>query len=183
MLEIYQRELQRTGRIVAAVEPDRLGAATPCTRWDVRALLGHLVGATEMYGAGGLAPGATFEPAYVGTDVAGAYDRAAKAAWETMSAPGAMERTFRLPPGELPGGVALGIALTEAVVHGWDLATATGQPVTVDAATAEQTLGFLRQIMAPEFRAGPEPYFAAEVVVASDAPAGERLVAFLGRRP
>lgn len=183
MLETYQRELQRTSRIVAAVDPDRLDAATPCAAWDVRALLGHLVGATEMYGAGGLAPGATFAPAVVRADFAGAYDRAAKAAWETMSAPGAMERTFRLPPGALPGSVVLGIALTEAVVHGWDLATATGRPATIDPATAEQALGFLRQIMAPEFRAGPEPFFAAEVVVAADAPAGERLVAFLGRRP
>lgn len=183
MLDLYQKALADTGRIVAAGEPDQLGAATPCAAWDARALLGHILAGTEMYGAGGLAPGAVFEPAVVGADYRGAYDRAAKSAVETTSAPGAMERVFRLPPGELPGSVVLGIALTEAAVHGWDLATATGQPTTIDPEIAEPTLGFLRQIMAPEFRAGPSPYFGAEVPVGEDASPSDRLVAFLGRQP
>lgn len=183
VLGLYRTSLEQTGRIVAAVETEHLGTATPCAAWDVRALLGHIIGATEMYGAGGLAAGVEFEPAVIGTDYRGAYDRAAKAALETMSTPGAMDRIFRLPPGELPGSVVLGIALTEAAVHGWDLATATDQPATIDPAIAEPTLSFLQQIMVPEFRSGPHRFFAAEVPVSPDASPSDRLVAFLGRQP
>ena len=39
---------------------------------------------------------------------------------------------MRLPFGEVPGAVALGIHTVEAIVHGWDLATATGQPAAID---------------------------------------------------
>lgn len=183
MLDLYRKALTETGLIMATVEPEMMDSATPCAGWDVRALLGHILGATEMYAAGGLVPGAVFEPAHVGADHLAVYDRAAKSAWEIFAAPGAMERTFRLPPGELPGSVVLGIALAEAAVHGWDLATATGRPATIDPEIAEPTLGFLRQVMAPEFRAGPHPYFGPEVPVGNDAPPSDRLVGFLGRKP
>ena len=52
-----------------------------------------------------------------------------------------MERLVRLPFGELPGAVFLGIAATDTFTHGWDLARATGgderlDPVVVDAVAA-----------------------------------------------
>jgi uncharacterized protein (TIGR03086 family) len=70
----------------------------------------------------------------------------------------------------------------ETLVHGWDLATATGQrlPGSADA-LAEGVLDFSRALLArlPE---GRHP-FAPPRPVADDAPALDRLVALLGRDP
>jgi uncharacterized protein (TIGR03086 family) len=66
-------------------------------------------------------------------------------------------------------------------VHGWELATATGQPADLDGRRAAHVLGFAEQSLAtPESRAGR---IGPAVPVAADAPVTERLAAFLGRRP
>jgi len=66
-------------------------------------------------------------------------------------------------------------------VHGWDLATATGQPVDLDGRLAAHALGFAEQALATEeSRAGR---IGPAVSVAADAPVTQRLAAFLGRRP
>ena len=44
-----------------------------------------------------------------------------------FAAPGALEKTYTLPFGEMPGFAFMGLATTDTFVHGWDLAKATGQ--------------------------------------------------------
>jgi uncharacterized protein (TIGR03086 family) len=66
------------------------------------------------------------------------------------------------------------------LVHGWDLARATGQEPTLDPDLAEQLLAFARQAINDDMRA---PRIGPEVAVAADAPATDRLVAFMGRTP
>lgn len=171
-LGLYERALAGTGRIVSGVREEHLDAPTPCSDFDVRALLAHMVGFLEVVAAGGL-DGAVHGPGR-------SYATAGRAALSALSAPGALDLTWRLRVGEVPGTITLGIALIEAVVHGWDLARATGQPATVDPAAAEAALAFGRTIMVPQLR---ERAFAPAVPVPPDAPAGDRLLAFLGRQP
>lgn len=181
MSAVYEKALDNSGRILRGIRPHHLSRPTPCAEWDVRALLGHLIGVTLMYGAGGLSSGEVFAPAEVGDDPGWAYALAAKTALGTFSAPGAMERTFRLPKGEVTGSVALGFASTEAAVHGWDLAVATGKSATIDSDVAEALLVFHRALPAGQIR--PAARFAPEVAVDAGASASDRLVGLLGRRP
>ena len=99
--------------------------------------------------------------------------------------PGALQRVVALPIGEVPGEVALGMALTDAVVHGWDLAAATGQDSTIDDRVAGPLLAAAQAAITDELRqpAGARAVFAQPVPIDPDSPAGERLVAFLGRSP
>ena len=65
------------------------------------------------------------------------------------------------------------------MVHGWDLATATGQDGTVDEDLAEQVLAFARMTLTADSRAPHGP----ELPVEAGASVTDRLVAYLGRRP
>ena len=70
------------------------------------------------------------------------------------------------------------IRLFDLLAHGWDLARATGQPVELPEDAAELSLKFVRVQLTEDARPGR---FGPVQPVAGDAPAIERLVAFLGR--
>jgi uncharacterized protein (TIGR03086 family) len=99
------------------------------------------------------------------------------AAWRRRGVDG----TVTLPIGpEVPAAAAAGIASLDCLVHGWDLAKATGQDATLDPALAEAALVISRQIVTPEIRPAA---FAPAVEVGAAASPTDRLVAFLGRQP
>ena len=41
--ELYRRACERFGEHVHAIRDDQWGSGTPCTEWDVKALVGHLI--------------------------------------------------------------------------------------------------------------------------------------------
>jgi uncharacterized protein (TIGR03086 family) len=90
-----------------------------------------------------------------------------------------MERPVTVPFGTVPGVVALHLRLTEILVHGWDLAHATGQTATFPDDLVEQELDFTRGKLA-DVPSNRSP-FAPPQEVADDAPALDRLAACLGR--
>jgi uncharacterized protein (TIGR03086 family) len=184
-IDMYERALERTRNLVHNTRRDQFDDPTPCTDWDVRTLLNHLIGGCISYAVGG--SGERAHPPtgsdHVGTDHVGAFEDAAKGALEAFRAPGALDRTFSLPTGDTPGSAALGLALAEAAVHGWDLATATGQPAAIDDDIAESLYQMTTSMMAPQ---GPYPRrtaFEDPVDVDDDASPADRLLAYLGRRP
>jgi uncharacterized protein (TIGR03086 family) len=183
MLEAYEKALDNSGRIVRGIRPHHLGRPTPCAGWLAGDLIGHLIGVTLVYGAGGLQADEKLQPAEIGSDPGWAYALAAKTSLDTFAAAGAMDAMFRLPVGEVPGSAALALAVAEAAVHGWDLAVATGKSPTIDAGVAELVLAEIRPILTPDVRRGPQPMFGPEVPVATEAHASDRLVGFLGRNP
>lgn len=184
-VSMYERALERTGSVVAGTTPDQFGEPTPCTEWDVRAMLNHIIAGCTTFAAG--AEGRRVEMSdgtdYAGEDHVAAYERAARAALEAFRAPGALERDFSMPWGDTPGAAVLGLALADAVVHGWDLARATGQDITIDDEVAEEVYGMTSKMMAPQ---GPYPRgasFQEPVEVGDDASPADRMLAYLGRRP
>jgi uncharacterized protein (TIGR03086 family) len=74
------------------------------------------------------------------------------------------------------------VALNEVLVHGWDLAVATGQRYDVDPAAAQRCLEFAIEFAAgaPEARDG---MYGPVVPVADDAPVFDRLLGQTGRNP
>jgi uncharacterized protein (TIGR03086 family) len=71
--------------------------------------------------------------------------------------------------------------MNELLIHGWDLARATGQPADLPEDLAEGALSMWRTRLADRPREGMP--FAAPQPVADDAPAIDRLAAYLGRQP
>jgi uncharacterized protein (TIGR03086 family) len=186
MIDVLQTALTNTRRIVAEVRPEHLRRSTPCTRFDVEALLNHMVGGQRLLVQA--ADGPVDQPVdgrfpdQLGGDPAGAYERSSKEIVELFGDPGVLGRTFHLAV-DVPGEQALGIALMEAVVHGWDLATAISVPTGIDPAIAEQLLAGARGFVTEQFRNPDGNPFAPEATAAADAGPEAQLVAFLGRHP
>ncbi len=121
------------GEVIAGIPDDALGARTPCPDYDVAGLLGHLIHrAPQLVGAAGKEPVEAGEqvpadPAAWRATLVPLVDRLGTA-W---SQPGAWEGTARIEgPMEMPAATIGGIVLAEMVIHGWDLARATGQGPT-----------------------------------------------------
>jgi len=174
--------MQGTLAVLAKVTPGDLDAPTPCASWDVRALINHFVGTARWWAAtidgGGEVPDAD----YAAGDFVAAYRESIKIAVGAFEADGALGRTVRLPFGEFPGTVLLGLAAMEQFTHGWDLARAIGQPAELDPALASELLGQARLAVSDTFR-GPDgqALFGPAVAVPDSAGPADQLAGFLGR--
>lgn len=180
MLEPLRGAVVISQRIIEGVRPDQFGASTPCTEYDVRGLMGHMIGGASMLAAilAGQTPG---EAPDFGDDPAGASKQAIERLLFAFEAPGIMEQEFNFGMGPMPGARVAGIAIMESVVHGWDLARATGQEHGIPDGLAEAVLENVRKL--PEAMRGDQGApFRPPVPIADDAPAADRLAAFLGRQ-
>lgn len=79
----------------------------------------------------------------------------------------------------LPGDAAGVVALDELVIHGWDLAKATGQPARYDGPGLEAVHGMVQHLRA----AGIEGLFGPLVPIPEDAPLLDRILGVAGRDP
>jgi uncharacterized protein (TIGR03086 family) len=172
--------------LVAAVGSDQWSAPTPCADWDVRALVTHLVGGNRVFAAA--IRGVPLDEArtvlagdLLGDDAAAAYaDAAAEVATAFRGLDG-LERPVTIPFGTVPAAVALHLRIAEALVHGWDLARATGRTVSFPDDVVEQEIAFSREFL-PRVPPDRAP-FGPSRPVPDDAAPLDRLVALLGRDP
>jgi uncharacterized protein (TIGR03086 family) len=176
-----------TERFVERLTPAQYGLATPCTKWDVRDLLNHLL-ATLALGQALLAdepptvdagPGELPSADLVGDDPLAAY-RAGVDSLLAAAGGDALQRSHKTPLGDMPGPLLGGFTTLDVLVHGWDLAKATGQPATLDPGLAESVLAFAHQAITDESR---QARIGPALPVPGGAPVTDRLVAFLGRMP
>ena len=182
---MYARALEGTGTVVAGTRREQFSDPTPCTDWDVRTLLNHIIGGciTVAAGAEGRAVPIDGPDDHTEEDHVAAFERAAADARRVFEAPGALEREFTLPWGNSPGAAALGLALADAVVHGWDLAQATGQRLPIDDDIAEAVYGMTSSMMQPNGSYPRGDSFKDPVELGEDASPGEKMLAYLGRKP
>lgn len=165
--------------VVRGIHPDQWDGPTPCTEWNVRDILGHLTGLNLVFVAllAGQAPPARGQDP-LGDDPIGAYLDSAASLEAAFGQPGALERVFTGPLGDATGAERMKIRIYDLLAHGWDLAQATGQHFEVPDDVAEPSLQFARTQLGDGPRA---QRFQEPQPVADDAPAIDRLVAFLGR--
>jgi uncharacterized protein (TIGR03086 family) len=176
-------------RLVAAVRDDQLDASTPCRGTTLGALLDHVDGLSLAFTAAATKTplaGGSQAPSADATRLGGDWrtripDRLATlaeawrdpAAWTGMTEAGGVE---------LPGEVAGAVALNEVIVHGWDIAVASGQPYSCDEDLLEGALGFVRAAVA-ENPDGSPGLFGPPVPVPDEAPLLDRLIGLTGRDP
>ncbi len=182
---LYREALTWTTGLIENVREDQLTASTPCADFDVRTMLGHLVATVErarVIGEGG-------DPATVPlvvTDIpdegyADAYRSAADRMWPVWTDDSRLDATVTAPWGTVPGRAAIWGYINETLVHGWDLAVATGQPSETRPELAEAMLAVAQRAIPAEPRGGHVP-FADVVEPHPTAGPTERLVNWSGRK-
>ncbi len=140
--ERHEEALFFTHRFVDGIGADQWDGATPCADWNVRELVNHVV--SGNFWAAELAAGRTIEDVgdrldgdVLGDDPSDAYVASAGAANAAFRVPGAMEAPCAVSYGPVPGSVYAGHRIIDVVVHGWDIAAATGQPDELPAELVE----------------------------------------------
>ncbi|WP_267716380.1 TIGR03086 family metal-binding protein [Streptomyces sp. CoH17] len=175
-------------RLADGVRDERLADPTPCPGLAVRNLLGHLTGLAVAFRDAArkdLGPTTDTSPEASVPDIGpGWRGELAAALGELAQAwrePRAWTGTTRAGGVDLPGAVAGAVVADELVVHGWDLARATGQEYTPDPAALQTAYGLLAG--AAEESGGERGMFGPVVAVPADAPLLERAVGLSGRDP
>ncbi|MEU6572802.1 TIGR03086 family metal-binding protein [Streptomyces sp. NPDC046805] len=175
-------------RLAEGVTDEQLSAVTPCGDYAVGNLLGHLVGLSVAFrDAGRKAFGPTTDtaPDVAVPDVGPGWREALPAALDELAEawgnPDAWAGMTRAGGVDLPGAVAGAVAADELVVHGWDLARATGRPYMPDPAALQAAYGFLRAAADDPSRRGS--IFDPVVAVPEDAPLLDQMVGLSGRDP
>lgn len=178
---------ERLLAVAALVGDEQLGAPTPCEGRSVGQLVQHVVGLAAAFRAAAdkdFGPLTDTDPGDGGwpdvepgwREALGQRIPALAAAWRN---PDAWEGMTRAGGVDLPGQVAGLVALDELVLHGWDLARATGQAYDCDDATAQACMAFVG-----EFDEGGTPgLFGPSVPVGPGASTFEQVLARSGRDP
>ncbi|MVU78656.1 TIGR03086 family protein [Nocardia sp. ET3-3] len=183
-VDLVERAVAQLGDVIAAITPDQAGLPTPCENWDVRGLLTHVVGKGLPNFVVSMRGGTidwTAPPEEIGENWDEKFRAHARALLEEWRAAD-LDRLVPGRGGEVPLRSRADQQIAEFVTHAWDLTRATGQSRTLDPELAEHTLAWSKPILKPEFR-GPGKPFGAELPIADDAPAYDRLAAWFGRDP
>jgi uncharacterized protein (TIGR03086 family) len=179
--------LTEAGRLIGNIDPGQWSDPTPCADWDLRQLVGHLVAGNQRFAAmlsaeeppSGPPPRAPMVD--LGDDPKATYDASADALLAAFGLPGRLETELPSPFGPVSGAVLVRLRITETIVHGWDVAQATGQHPRFPGAVTEAALTFSEQNVANVAR--DRSPFGPPVLVDAESGALERLVALLGRQP
>jgi uncharacterized protein (TIGR03086 family) len=170
-----------TAARIAPVSTADLDAPTPCGRWNLRDLLDHTIDTLEVFAdavAGPAGPPGTAARGGGDLSWAAAIAELSSRSRRGWSTPGALERTYEMRFGTMPGHIAASANLLEVVVHGWDISQATGEASDIPVELAEPILEFAQMSIGEEQRG---EQFAQDMGT-GDTPS-ERLLAFLGRKP
>jgi uncharacterized protein (TIGR03086 family) len=187
-IETMTRACASTEKFVGAVHPDQMNLPTPCSEWTVRELLNHLTGTLILGRAllgdtqpaeGASPPGGQPAIDVVGDDALDSY-RTGVAGLLAACEGDVFDRAHQTPLGEMPGAVLGGFTALDILVHGWDLARATGQEPAIDEVAAATMLAFAQQAITDDSRA---PLIGPERPARDDASVTDRLAAYMGRTP
>ena len=172
---------------LALVTPEALARPTPCAHWDLYDLLDHLddslAALHEAVDTGRVAcdltTGVEAARRRAGeTIIRLVRDRATRLLGGWANAGGAP--SVRIDDEPLTAPLVAGAGAIEVAVHGWDVSQALGRPRPIPPELADELLGLAVLLVRAPDRPGR---FARPVAVPASAPPGDRLVAFLGRRP
>lgn len=184
----FQPVTDALAALVRGVRDDQLRGPTPCPAYTVADLVDHVDGlalaftlsARKLPQPGDGAPDP--DGSRLGHDwretIPARLDELA-AAWRD---PAAYDGVTQAGPIVMPADVAALVALDEVVVHGWDLARATGQDFAPGDAAVLACLEFVASFEVPD-GAEDDGLFGPPVQVPADAPPVDRLAGATGRDP
>jgi uncharacterized protein (TIGR03086 family) len=173
-LKLYEEASEWTLEKVVGAK-DKLDAGTPCDKWNVQALMNHMLETSQYFvnsakGQKDASPPSANPPEILSDDPVADFKKARAETLKTFGADGVIEKT----------GPSIGIAFSDTLLHGWDLARATGQDTTMPKGLAEAAYKNIHGKFTDEQRKG---IFAPELKVPADASAEDKLLAYTGRIP
>jgi len=181
---------RRLADLVGGVPDDLLDAPTPCPAYTLGDLVEHVGGAASAFTGAAVkdlgdatSQGPSGDASRLSDDWRTRIPRDLAALADAWRDPDAWTGMTKAGGVDLPGEVAGLVALDEIVVHGWDIARATGQPYGCDTPSLEAVNAFVSQFSEPgqeEARAG---LFGPVVEVPGDAPLLDRVIGLTGRDP
>jgi uncharacterized protein (TIGR03086 family) len=137
LLTLFGRALDEFDHRVLSVQTEQWDAPTPCTEWDVRTLVEHLV--SEQLWALPMLAGETMEQVgdrfdgdVLGDDPVAGWRSAAARSRAAAEVPGALQGTVHASYGDVPAQRYLSEMTLDATVHAWDLARAIGADERLD---------------------------------------------------
>jgi uncharacterized protein (TIGR03086 family) len=173
------QQLDRTGNalgnVVGRITPDQLDDPTPCDRFTVRGVLGHMISGATVFAAA-FREEAPDEPDL--SDPLRDFGPCLGGLVSAINAPGALDREIAAPWGTVTGADLAQFIVLDGTVHGYDLATATGQDYAPDDAVVEHLIAFAGHALAgmrdgDTFKEPTEPPVGATPI--------QRLAALTGR--
>ncbi len=182
----------RVKEVVAGVKPSQANDPTPCSQWDVRGLLNHLIGGLE-FTAGSIAGNppnlriADADSSYVNepdiTVLIQAYHTILDQVLQSALRPGALDGVVTTPYfGEMTvSQIFIGTTMDQ-FIHGWDLAKATGQDTALDPNLVDFAYGMLTSggFVDMGRQAG---FIGPEIPLPDHASPQDKLIAYMGRQP
>jgi uncharacterized protein (TIGR03086 family) len=172
LLDHYAQASRWTAEKVAGVLD--LDSPTPCEGWTVRDLLNHMLETQRYFTSAAkgedASPPSPEPPALLSDDPATDFTNGREELLSVFGKEGVVEKT----------GPALGIAFSDQLLHGWDLARATDQNATMPEGLAESALACIHGKFTEEQRQG---VFKPEIAIEEGASAQDRLLAYTGRQP
>ncbi|WBB97855.1 TIGR03086 family metal-binding protein [Solwaraspora sp. WMMA2080] len=185
-VRFYEQASRHFCDLAAQIGTDQWSAPTPCSEWDVRALVDHVVrgnlAVAPVLDGLPLAELGRLDIARPDFDVLAddpltVVRHSVDVAVEAFSRPGVLDTVVHHPAGDMRGWRLAGLCFNDNLVHSWDLAQAIGLDATLDPVLVEAAHAYL----APVAGSLPARYFAAMPDVGPTTDRQTELLALLGR--
>ena len=181
--ELHGRALWLFGEKVMAIKDDQWHDPTPCTEWDVRMLVNHLVSENRwmpplLVGKTIAEVGGALDGDILGEEPKRAWAESANDATAAVGEPGAMEKVVHVSFGDISGEEYTTQVFTDLVIHGWDLARAIGADEAMDPELLQATHDVIAPMVA-QFKASG--VYGPDVTPPPGSDLQTRLLAMVGR--
>ena len=180
----------RVKEVVAGVQQSQMDGPTPCSEWDVHGLINHLIGGLE-FAAGTMAGNppnirlAAADSSHIGernaANLSQAYRTEVDRVLELGDEPGALEKIAATPFGDMPMSQFLVGTWLDQLIHGLDLAKATGQDTTLAPELVDIAFSMLKSGFADMGREAG--FIGPEIALPDGASRQDQMMAYMGRQP
>lgn len=182
--ELHRISVADFDRRMDALEEEHLHLPTPCTEWDVRTLINHVVYEDRwcvplLAGATLEEVGTRFDGDLLGDDPKKAWKEARDEALAAVGEPGALERIVNVSWGQISAVDYVNQLTLDHAIHGWDLARGIGADETIDERVLRPIYDY---VSANEELVRGSGVFGDRQEVGNDADLQAKVLAILGRR-